>query len=88
VLYELVGARMVPLPGVTWPTVAPGDGYRVQVDVRVGYQDATKVPECVKQYIKAMAAYWFRHPMAAVGIEMEKAPHLDRLLDPERSWSA
>lgn len=87
VLMESVGCRLVPSLGVTWPTLAAGDGYRVRVDVKVGMADAAAgVPESIKLFIKAQAAYWFRHPAAAAEAPMEPAPNVERLLDIDRRW--
>lgn len=87
-LREQTGVRIVPAAGVVWPVLGGGDGYRVRIDLTVGYGDPGDVPECIKTYIKALCAYWFRHPMAASPEALTVAPHLGSLLDPERSWSA
>lgn len=86
-LMERAGCRIVPALGVVWPTLAAGDGYRVRVDVRVGMASAgADVPENIKLFITAQAAYWFRHPAAATEAPMQPAPNVERLLDIDRSW--
>lgn len=87
VLMESIGCRLVPMLGVTWPTLAAGDGYRVRVDVKAGMADTPAgVPENIKLFIKAQAAYWFRHPTAASEAPMQPAPNVERLLDIDRRW--
>lgn len=80
----------------SWTAVAPaigtagpmlGDiagGPRVRIDLTAGATTAADVPDCVKQYIKAMVAYWIDSPAAAGAEKLAEAPFLSCLLHPAR----
>ena len=68
-----------------WPVLGDRVGPRVKVTFMAGYQDAAKVPACVKRWIIAQVGAWFRSP-EATGSKLELSPLLSGLLDPVRLY--
>ena len=87
--YELgTGTGIAPAIGGSWPALAPvAGGPRVRVDVTAGPTDPTTAEACIKQYIKALVAWWIENPGAVAQGNMQPAPYLRNLLDPVRLWA-
>jgi uncharacterized phiE125 gp8 family phage protein len=76
---QTVGGAYAPLVATTGP--------RVRADFVVGYgDDATDVPQAIRQFIAAHVAYWVRNPEAALDRAMSPSPFLSALLDPFRTY--
>lgn len=45
------------------------------------------MPEAVQQWCAAQISHWIDNPSAASDKQMHKAPYIDRLLDPYRSYT-
>lgn len=81
------GVRVSPAIGGAYAGLVSTTGPRVRLDFTVGYgDDATDVPQAVRQFIAAHVAYWLRNPEAALEQQMVRSPFLSALLDPFRTW--
>lgn len=81
------GASIAPAVGVIWPLLPPvAAGPRVRVDLTVGEESASAVPDGVKTYIQALVAHWVRAPEAATVQALQANPYLSALLDPHRVY--
>ncbi|MDY0748508.1 head-tail connector protein [Paucibacter sp. R3-3] len=84
------GTSIAPALGSSWPALGSvAGGPRVRVDVTsgpTGDEDAIRVPESVKTYIKAQVAAWLKNPEAIAGGTLVENPLLATLLDRECLW--
>ena len=76
------GTVLAPALGTCWPVLGQvAVGERVRITITAGPADPpATVPECVKQYIKAVVTAWLDHPEAVQRGELRAHPQLAGLL--------
>jgi uncharacterized phiE125 gp8 family phage protein len=78
-------ARVIPAFGKSWPG-ARSDTNSVRVVYAAGYEDASKVPESIKAWIKLQVGAMYENREAEGAVQTYALGFADRLLDRYKVW--